>query len=372
MNRAASIITALWLATGLLAACASPTPTPTATPTPSPTPVPTPTATPTPFPVPTRIPLSDLPPLTLPADESPHAYLVEWWYFNAHLTSEEQERFALHDVVFRIREPSSGVAVHVRHIGLGSGTAGYAATEIFELAAPVETAPGDFELAVQGTLMAGVGGEAYTLRAEADGYAYDLSLRATTEPLLHQGGLVDFDKAGVTYYYTRPRLALSGTLTLPNGSTTSVTGTAWLDKQWGDFQPVAVEWDWASIQLDDGTDLMLSSLYEREGPLIERYATLRRTGQPQRTLLADEFSFTPGEPVWRSPVTDTAYRTHWEVVVPDEGITLLLRPLEEESEYRSETVGVTYWEAGVEAVDPSGEVVGQGFVELNWARGRER
>ena len=57
---------------------------------------------------------------------------------------------------------------------------------------------------------------------------------------------------------------------------------------------------------------MVSSLYEREGPLIERYATFRRPGQPQRTLLEDEVSFTPGEPVWRSPVTGTAYRTHLE------------------------------------------------------------
>ena len=369
MNRATHVITSLGLATGLLAACASPTPTPTPTATPVPTP--TPTATATPFPVPTPVPLSDHPPLTLPADESPHAYLVEWWYFNAHFTSEEQERYALHDVVFRIREPTSGVAGHVRHIGLSSAT-GYVHDELFAVAAPVATAPGDLELVVEDTLMAGVGGESYTLRAEAGGYAYDLTLRATTDPLLHQGGLVDFDYAGVTYYYTRPRLALSGTLTLPGGSTTSVTGMAWLDKQWGDFQPVAVEWDWASIQLDDGTDLMLSSLYERRGPLIERYATLRKAGEPARTLHADEFSFTPGEPVWRSPVTETAYRTHWNVEVPEEGLSLLLRPLEEESEYRSETIGVTYWEAGVDVLDPSGEVVGQGFVELNWARGRER
>ncbi len=369
MNRATRVITSLGLATGLLAACASPTPTPT--PTATPTPAPTPTATATPFPIPTPLPLSDLPPVTLPADESPHTYLVEWWYFNAHFTSEEQERYALHDVVFRIREPSTGVAAHVRHIGLGAG-AGYAHEELFEVAAPVETAAGDFELAVQGSLMAGSGGETYILRAEAGGYAYDLTLRSTAEPLLHQGGLVDFDYAGVTYYYTRPRLALTGTLTLPDGSTTGVSGLAWLDKQWGDFQPVAVEWDWTSIQLDDGTDLMVSSLYDREGPLIERYATLRRPGQPARTLLADEVSLTPGGPVWRSPVTETAYRTHWNVEVPGERLSLMLRPLEEESEYRSETIGVTYWEAGVDVLDPSGEVVGQGFVELNWARGRER
>ena len=141
MNRATRVISSLGIAISLVTACASPTPTPTPAPTATPTPTPTATATATPFPIPAPVPLSELPALTLPADESPHTYLVEWWYFNAHLTSEKQERYALHDVVFRIREPSSGIAAHVRHIGLGGGAGGYAHTELFQLAAPVETAP---------------------------------------------------------------------------------------------------------------------------------------------------------------------------------------------------------------------------------------
>ena len=104
-------------------------------------------------------PTGPAPALSLPADESPHTYLVEWWYFNAHLTTEEQDRYALHDVVFRVREPSSGIAGHVRHIGLSGGTAGYAHAELFEVAAPVESEPGDFELGVQGSLMGGSAGE---------------------------------------------------------------------------------------------------------------------------------------------------------------------------------------------------------------------
>ena len=369
MNRATRAITSFGLAIGLLAACASPTPTPTPTATPVPTP--TPTATATPFPLPTPVPLSDHPPLTLPADESPHAYLVEWWYFNAHLTSEEQERYALHDVIFRVREPTSGLAGHVRHIGLGTAT-GYVHDELFEVAAPVETAPGDFEFAVGNTLMAGVGGEAYTLRAEADGYAYDLTLRATTEPILHQGGLVDFDYAGVTYYYTRPRLALSGTLTLPDGSIRG-HGLAWLDKQWGDFQPVAVEWDWAVRLLgaDASRTFNDSSLYERP----RAYRTTMGTGPtagPAAEPLPRRGARSPGRTRWRRPVTRRPTQTEWRSVIPGRGVFLMLRPLEEESEYRSETIGVTYWEAGVDVLDPSGEVVGQGFVELNWARGRER
>lgn len=344
-----------------LAACASPTPTPTATPTPFPTPTPAPT-----LPAPAR----ELPPITLPADESPRDYAVEWWYFNAHFASGEGARYTLHDTVFKVE--LLGQRAYVRQTGLTDVNKGYVSAERSGFAADAP-APGDFEIPIDGGLMAGTGGETYRLRANVEGYAYDLTLRATTEPLLHQDdGIVDFRRAGKTYYYTRPRLALSGTLTPPGGEPVPVTGLAWLDKQWGDFQPVAVEWDWTGIQLDDGTDLMVSSLYELGGPPIERYATIRRPGEPARTLTEDEVAFTPAAAEWVSPETGTAYRTEWRVEAPGEGLSLTLRPTIEDAEFVGETLPVAYWESGMDVLDDDGNVVGQGFVELNWARGSRR
>ena len=50
----------------------------------------------------------------------------------------------------------------------------------------------------------------------------------------------------------------TGSLTLGD-ETFDVTGTAWFDHQWGDFIAVGGGgWDWFAINLDDGTDLMLS------------------------------------------------------------------------------------------------------------------
>ena len=371
MRRSALAAAVLALAVYAVAACASPTPTPTPTPTPAPTatPAPTPTATPAPTPI---IPTSarELPPLTLPADESPHSYAVEWWYFNAHFASEDGARYTLHDTVFKVELFAQ--QAYVRQIGLMDVNAGYFSGERSGFAGTA-SAPGDFEAAVDGTLMSGAGGETYRLQADVDGYAYDLTLRATTEPLLHRSvGMVDFKRAGITYYYTRPRLALSGTITPPGGEPSRVTGLAWLDKQWGNFQPVAVEWDWTSLQLDDGTDLMVSSLYELGGPLIDRYATLRRPGEPARTLSQDEVAFTPEEAAWTSPDTGTAYRTTWRVDAPGEGISLLLRPVGVGSEFIGDALPVAYWDAGVDALDAEGNVVGQGFVELNWAQGSAR
>ena len=68
--------------------------------------------------------------------------------------------------------------------------------------------------------MAGTGGERYALRAAVGGYGYDLTLRSAAPPLLHgNDGLVDFGRAGVSYYYTRPRLEITGTLIFPGRRT---------------------------------------------------------------------------------------------------------------------------------------------------------
>ncbi len=362
-----STLRSLTLAAGLLAAaltvaaCAAPTPSPT------------PTATPTPVPTPT--PPFGLPPLTLPADESPHDFTVEWWYFNAHLEADGGGRYALHDVVFQVRPVETARTMYVRQIGLvDAGANVHAAAERLRLAdAPLDAAPGDFSIPFAEGLMSGAGGREYVLRAEADGYAYDLRLISAAPPMLHGGvGLLDFREAGVTYYYTRPRLDIEGTLVAPGGDALRVTGVGWLDKQWGDFQPIAVEWDWASVQLDDGTDFMASVLYDGEGRLVEKYATLRLPGGEARRLEADEFTLASGEAEWRSPRTGTAYRVDWRVEIPGEGLSLRLRPLAAESEFVGALLPVAYWESGVDALDASGARVGQGFVELNWPRGSDR
>ena len=94
----------------LTAACASATPTPTPTPEPTPTP---------PY---------GLPPLELPADEAPHDFGTEWWYFNVHLRAEDGRRYALHDVVFQIQDLGSSRTLYVRQTGLADVSADTHAT----------------------------------------------------------------------------------------------------------------------------------------------------------------------------------------------------------------------------------------------------
>ena len=336
--------------TALTAACASATPPPTATPTP-------------PY---------GLPPIELPADEAPHDFGTEWWYFNVHLWGEDGRRYALHDVVFQIQDLDSSRTLYVRQTAFAdvSGGTHETAERLRSEPEPLSEEAGVFRATFGDLFVSAEDGRRYRLVGEVGTTAYDLTLLATAAPLLHHDdGLVDFGEAGVTYYYSRPRLEVSGTVTAAGGTAVPVSGLGWMDRQWGNFQPVAIGWDWASVQLDDGTDLMLTRVFGAGRRTVAAYGTLGRGGEATRLLGADEFAFAPTGPSWTSARTGTTYATSWRVAVPGEVEPFTLEPLVEGSEFVSGALGVVYWESGAEAQAADGRVVGQGFVELNWPRG---
>ena len=356
MHLQRTICSALVAVTVLLGACAGPVPT--RTPTPSPTPTPTP-----PF---------GLPLLQLPADEAPHDFGVEWWYFNVHLTGDGGQRYALHDVLFQIQEVETNRTLYVRQVGLANvATDTYASSErIRAVPEPLASQPDGFFVAFGDMLTSGEAGRQYRLAGQAGGTSYDLTLQTQGQPLIHDDdGLVDFGDIGVTYYYSRPRLTASGSVTEPDGSIVPVRGLGWMDRQWGTFQPVAIGWDWASIQLHDGTDLMVTRVFDEVGSTRVAYGTLRRPGGLILRLDADEFELEPIGGMWASPRTGFPYPTMWRVAVPGAGLELTLEPLVEASEFVSSALGLAYWESGADVRGPDGALIGQGFVELAWPRG---
>src|SRR5205823_1789750 len=112
-----------------------------------------------------------------------------------------------------------------------------------------------FDLDVEGWRARGALGQD-TIEARSDPYGFELGLSAAKPPALHDGiGYISFGPVGDSYYYSRTRLAVAGTLYV-DGTPRAVQGQAWMDHQWGDFLVVG-GWDWYSLQLDDDTELML-------------------------------------------------------------------------------------------------------------------
>src|SRR5688572_2612898 len=196
------------------------------------------------------------PPVRFPEDEAPHDVLAEWWYYTGHLRDVESGgEFGFELVFFRgVRgDRPPGYAAHFAVTDTARRRFAYDQRQdvaLREAARPtsaqravgvVALAPpgGGFDMQLAGWSMRGLNGRD-VLRAELPGYTLDLQLAARKPPALHLGappvfpGLISFGPAGASYYYSRTRMDATGTLTV-HGRAHSISGSAWMDHQWGDF-----------------------------------------------------------------------------------------------------------------------------------------
>jgi predicted secreted hydrolase len=216
-------------------------------------------------------------------------------------------------------------------------------------------------------MIGGGGHDRLTAASEAAGFGLDLTLDAGGLPaLLHgQDGWVDFGPAGGSYYYSRPRLRVSGTLTL-GGTALPVSGLAWFDHQWGDFIAVGGGWDWFAVDLDDGSALTLSLVRDVEGRQALAYGTLMQPDGTAVHLAAADFAVQVLDH-WTSPHTGALYPAGWRLTVPGRGLVITLRPTvaDQELDTRAST-GVIYWEGSqvVSATRDGLPLGGQAYVEL--------
>jgi len=186
----------------------------------------------------------------------------------------------------------------------------------------------------------------YRTRIAARDFTLDLALKASRAPLLQgEGG---FSRKGhrpeeASYYYSRPQLAVSGTV---DGE--AVTGRAWLDHEWSSqyLAPEAVGWDWVGLNLEGGRSLMAFRIRDKRGGVY---------------FAPPGVSFTPRR-TWRSPRTDVEYPVAMRVEA--NGQAYDLEPLMDDQELDARrSTGTIYWEGAMRALQ-SGKEVGRGYLEL--------
>ena len=358
----------------------------------------------------TATPLA-LPPVRFPEDEGPHNVLAEWWYYTGHLYADAEgatgegnaeQEYGFELVFFRgIRgDRPPGYAAHFavtdvprsrfrydqrQDVALNENATG-TSMGVGRIDAPVNApkqpstrppgivalAPegGGFDLALGNWWLRGARG-VDQMRASMPGYALDLQANAVRPPALHLGdpplqpGLISFGPAGFSYYYSRTRMDATGTLTV-DGIPLRVHGEVWMDHQWGDFLVLGGGgWDWFAANLRDGRDLTFSLIRNEQGRTILAYGTLVNAAGEARHLPPSAFTLTPAG-MWTSPRTGITYPSGWRLVVPAEGLDLMVEPLlaDQELDTRAST-GVIYWEGAVRLVDAATRAdQGRGYVEL--------
>ena len=327
-----------------------------------------------------------------PRDHWAHPeFRTEWWYFTGILqdVAGPSQRFGYQFTLFRVgllpekpalnsrwatRQLLMGHAavgdfgsgghhfsdLLYREIPLLSGFGVYPEARIAWSRAPAGTS-GLWELSWNGE------GFDFHMRDEARGMAMALSTHPQ-KPLVFQGpgGVSSKGAADAASYYTSfTRLATTGTLTV-GGRTLSVQGTSWMDQEFSTSQlrKDQVGWDWFSLRLADGRDLMFYVLRQRDGGAEFRRGTVVSAAGEARYLEAGDWSIR-STGVWSSPHTGCRYPSGWELEVPGEGLKLEIVPmLQDQENVCRRSANLHYWEGAVRILGEGGNPAGEGYVEL--------
>ncbi|MEQ9104747.1 MAG: lipocalin-like domain-containing protein [Rhodothermales bacterium] len=320
-------------------------------------------------------------PLEFPRDHAAHDdFKLEWWYLTGNLEDAGGNRFGYQVTVFRnaLAPPDSAGGVegdwttrqlYLTHVAITDastgrhlseerfvrGSAGLAGTT----AEPFRVWAGAVDIRA-GAPNAGI--DTLTVRAPVGGGLLELDLSAR-KPIVLQGengfSPKGDEPGNASYYYSLTRYAAAGTWT-ENGEATGLTGTGWMDREWSTslLGRTQTGWDWFSIQLDDGRDLMYFRLRESDAT-AEPYTDglLVDVNGSTKRLKAGDVEIEPVR-TWTSPTSGATYPVAWTLRIPREGIALDLEPLLDDQEFDA---SIHYWEG---AMRIAGSHAGFGYLEM--------
>jgi predicted secreted hydrolase len=317
-----------------------------------------------------------LPPVRFPQDEAAHKNLTEWWYYTGHFTATEPggkiHQYGFEFVVFQALR-SDIPPVYASHFAISDISRGefhYDQRRQIEpnAALPNGTSTRGIDVGIGDWQIQGLNGRDH-LQANMQNYTINFNLQASKAATLHNGnGLITYGLGGFSYYYSRTRMGVSGTITDHNQAL-QVSGEAWMDHQWGDFLTLGGGgWDWYSVQLNNRSEMMLYFIRDASGKTISTYiGYIDPSGKdfllPASALQASVLGR------WTSPTTGITYPSGWKLVINDPHLrtTLTIMPqLKDQELVVTGSTGNTYWEGAVtiEARGAAGNVAGQGYVEL--------
>ena len=322
-----------------------------------------------------------------PRDHGTHdSFRTEWWYYTGHLTAENGRRFGYQVTFFRRgiepeRIGSTPSRWAIRQLYLAHVALSDLDGQRFHYAEKISRAGLGKAGAEAGRLRVWIDRwsiedftsprEHHRLRAAGGEFSLDLAVTPEKPPVVHGKRGVSrkgIDPAQASHYYSFPRLATAGTLTV-DGRRLSVQGTSWMDHEFGsgDMGEEISGWDWFSVQLDNRTELMLYRLRRSDGTVAPvSSGTLILPDGRTKYLSATDVQVETYE-YWSSGRSAGRYPSRWRVAVPSLALSLDVRPLLPDQELvTSRSTQVTYWEGAVQVTGQlhGAPVSGQGYVEL--------
>ncbi|MCL1065969.1 carotenoid 1,2-hydratase [Shewanella olleyana] len=318
---------------------------------------------------------------SFPDDHLSHDnFRQEWWYLTANMQTQSGEKLGIQWTQFRIALAADNAQKNTEH------NTDWATSQMYMSHAAI-TSQNHHQAAEKWSRghpnLADVSAEPFTVKLDdwqwvsettglfpaklsvaTDEFSYQLSLTSDA-PMQLQGdegfSIKSADAAVASYYYSQPFIELSGTITR-NGIQESVTGKAWLDREWSSqFLTKAQQgWDWFSIRLDDDSALMVFQLRGADEKTPAFYSARRMfsAGSGRNITSAqslDDISMTPLS--WQQ--TDNGkYPTSWQLAIASEQIDITISALNPNSNM---PLSIPYWEGPISVI---GSHSGDGYMEL--------
>jgi predicted secreted hydrolase len=304
-----------------------------------------------------------------PADHGPHdGFRIEWWYVTANLKDEQGREFGVQWTLFRSALKAApevagwgNQTIWLGHAAVTSATVHHAAERYARGGvgqAGVSVAP--FDAWIDDWRFSSQRSDPLAdlqLSARDKDFGYQLRLTSSRPPVLQgdKGFSQKSEQGQASYYYSQPFFQASGTLEI-DGNTYQVSGPAWLDREWSS-QPLTANqtgWDWFSLHLDSGEQVMLYRMRNKEGAPYLTGTWIDAQGQTQ-PLHADDIRLTPQD---TANVAGRSMPVRWSIKIPGKHLDLTLNALNPNAWM---DLRIPYWEGPVQL---SGSHAGQGYLEM--------
>lgn len=309
--------------------------------------------------------------LVFPDDHGPHpGYRIEWWYLTTNLEDEVGTPLGIQWTLFRQalapgpqRDGWESQQLWMGHAGVTTPDKHYSAERFARggigqggvALDPFTAWIDDWDM--RSTTTDGDPLQALQLRAGGEGFSYRLDLATDAAPALQgvNGYSVKSDDGQASYYFSQPFFTVSGEIEL-DGETRTVTGRAWMDREWSS-QPLSADqegWDWFSLHLPEGEKLMVFGLRGSDGAVF--HAGTWFTPDGQGTPLASEaVSMTP---LTFTDIDGRRVPTSWQIEIAARGLSITTHAV---NPYSWMDTTISYWEGPIRF---SGSHEGVGYLEM--------
>lgn len=316
-----------------------------------------------------------------PQDHAAHPdFRNEWWYVTGNVHTDAGRQFGYQVTLFRIAlspdKPASQSVwatnqVWMAHVALtdvesgehlhdqrfARGAVGLAG----QTSKPFRVGLEDWQVVGDGA-----GEFPWAIAVKAKDFTLNLQLRPQKPPVLqgdHGLSQKSSEAGNASYYYSLTRLQTLGEI-YRGGQRFTVTGESWLDREWSTsaLGKDQTGWDWFSLQLQDGHDLMFYRLRTKSGASDTHSAGkwVLPNGEAQ-TLAMQAVQLTPVR-YWRA-ASGARYPVAWEMRLPQQGQHWRVEALLDDQLMQT---GITYWEGAVKILDAdTHKLLGHGYLEMS-------